>query len=97
MKLFLIFACFCLVIQNSKESMPENAESLNLSEIFEEKVNNIEAKYNQILLNRFAPKLSLNQAYQAYIKPSKPPKSKSVKGKTTYQRKYYRNKTPHKN
>ena len=91
MKLFLIFACFCLFIQNSKESMPENAESLNLSEIFEEKFNNVEAKYNQILLNRFGPRLS------AYIKPSKPPKSKSIKGKTTYQRKYYRNKTPHKN
>ena len=94
MKLILIFLWFFFFfIQKSKESMPENAESLNLSEIFEEKVNNIEPKYNQILLNRFGPKLSLS----AYIKPSKPPKSKSIKGKTTYQRKYYRNKTPHKN
>jgi len=82
MKLILIFLCFFFFfIQKSKESMPENAESLNFSEIFKE---NIENKNNQEILDRFSTKLL------APGRTTKRSKHKYVKGKTEKQKKFYR-------
>ena len=85
MKFILVILFFFLFIQNSKEN-PENIEFLSLSEIFKEKIDNIEAKNNQEILDRFSPRLS------ALNRTTKRPKQKYVKGKNENRRKLYRNK-----
>lgn len=86
MKLILVILFFSLFFQNSKENIPENIEFLSLSEIFKEKIDDIEAKNNQDILDRFPPRLSvLNRT-------TKRPKQKYVKGKNENHKKLYRNK-----
>ena len=86
MKLILVILFFSLFIQNSKENIPGNIEFLSLSEIFKEKIDYIEAKNNQEILDRYSPRLS------ALNMTTKRPRQKHVKGKNENRKKLYRTK-----
>jgi hypothetical protein len=100
MNFIFIFIFSFLFIQNSRESLPENVEFLELSEIFKDKIYNIGNKLNHIhqMFNNKS-KLLNNQGFlnktsskaSSLNKSNQKSKGKSPKEKIKYNRKYHRN------
>ena len=99
MNFIFILICSWLFIQKSRESLPENVEFLELSEIFKDKINNIGYKLNNIYQKfNIESKLLNNQGFMnktsskasSLNKSNQRSKGKSAKEKNKYHRKYYR-------
>ena len=100
MNFFFILIWSCLFIQKSRESLPENVEFLELSEIFKDKIYNIGYKLDHIyqkfhneskLLNNKGFMNKTSSKASSLNKSNQRSKGKSPKEKIKYNRKYHRN------
>jgi hypothetical protein len=100
MNFIFILICSFLFIQNSRESLPENVEFLELSEIFKDKIYNIGNKLSHTYQKfHIESKLLNNDGFMnkttsrmfSLNKSNQRSKGKSAKEKSKYHRKYHRN------
>ena len=85
MNFIFILICSWLFIQKSRESLPENVEFLELSEIFKDKINNIGYKLNNIYQKfNIESKLLNNQGFMNKTSSKASSLNKSNQSKNNY-------------